>query len=171
MTKNLLFTAGLLLIWLAAHAAGPNPQNQVDAKAAYARLGTLAGEWEADTSMGKVHVSYELIAGGSALVERETMEHMPPMETVYHLDGNRLELTHYCALGNQPRLEARAYDAKTGALEFGFLNATNLASPAAAHMHNASFRFVDDKHFMAAWELYENGARKSTETAQYTRVR
>ena len=171
MTKNLLFTAGLLLVWHAAHAAGPNPQNQVDAKAAYARLESLAGEWEADTSMGKVHVSYELIAGGSALVERETMEHMPPMETVYHLDGNRLQLTHYCALGNQPKLEARAYDARTGNLEFGFLSATNLASPTAAHMHNATFRFIDDKHFAAAWELYENGARKSVETAQYTRLR
>ena len=171
MTKKLLFTAGLLLVWLAAHAAGPNPQNQVDAKAAYARLGTLAGEWEADTSMGKIHLTYELIAGGSAMVERETMDHMPPMETVYHLDGNRLQLTHYCALGNQPRLEARVYDAKTGNLEFGFLNATNLASPAVAHMHNASFRFVDEKHFTAVWELYENGSRKSVETAQYTRVR
>ena len=94
MTKNLLFTTGLLLVWLVARAAGPNPEDQVDAKAAYARLGTLAGEWEADTSMGKVHVRYELIAGGSALVERETMEHMPAMETVYHLDGNRLQLTH-----------------------------------------------------------------------------
>jgi hypothetical protein len=171
MTKKLLFTAGLLLVWLAAHAAGPNPQNQVDAKAAYARLGTLVGEWEADTGMGKAHVSYELIAGGSALVERESMEHMPPMETVYHSDGNRLQLTHYCALGNQPRMEARAYDAKAGNLEFGFLSATNLSGPAAAHMHNATFRFVDDKHFTAAWELYENGARKSIETAQYTRVR
>jgi hypothetical protein len=171
MTKNLLFTTGLLLVWLVARAAGPNPEDQVDAKAAYARLGTLAGEWEADTSMGKVHVRYELIAGGSALVERETMEHMPAMETVYHLDGNRLQLTHYCVLGNQPRLEARAYDAKTGNLEFGFLSATNLASPASAHMHNASFHFVDGKHFTAAWELYENGAKKSVETAQYTRVR
>ena len=171
MTKNLLFTPGLLLVWLAAYAAGPNPQNQVDAKAAYARLGTLAGEWEADTTMGKAHVTYELIAGGSALVERESMEHMPPMETVYHLDGNRLQLTHYCALGNQPKLEARAYDARTGNLEFGFLSATNLASPTAAHMHNATFRFIDDKHFAAAWELYENGARKSVETAQYTRLR
>jgi hypothetical protein len=171
MTKKLLFTAGLLLVWLVAHAAGPNPQNQIDAKAAYARLGTLAGEWEADTSMGKIHLTYELIAGGSALVERETTDHMPPMETVYHLDGNRLQLTHYCALGNQPRLEARVYDAKTGNLEFGFLDATNLASPAAAHMHNASLRFVDEKHFTAVWELYENGSRKSVETAQYTRVR
>ena len=93
MTKKLLFITALPLVWLAAHA---NPQNQIDAKAAYARLGTLAGEWEADTSMGKIHLTYELIAGGSALVERETTDHMPPMETVYHLDGNRLQLSHYC---------------------------------------------------------------------------
>jgi hypothetical protein len=171
MKKNLLFTAGLLLALLGARAAGPNPQNQADAKAAYARLGTLAGEWEADTSMGKVHVSFELISGGSALVERDTMEHMPPMETVYYLDGSRLLLTHYCMLGNQPRLEARAYDAKTGTLAFGFLDATNLASPAASHMHNATLRFVDDKHLKSDWELFENGAKKSAETFELARVR
>jgi len=171
MKKNLLITTGLLLVWLAAQAAGPNPQNQVDAKAAYARLVKLAGEWEADTCMGKVHVSYELISGGSALVERDTMEHMAPMETVYYLDGNRLLLTHYCMLGNQPRLEARAYDAKAGTLMFGFLDATNLASPAASHMHNASLRFVDDTHLNADWELFENGAKKSAETFAYARVR
>jgi len=171
MTKKLLFITALPLVWLAAHAAGPNPQNQIDAKAAYARLGTLAGDWEADTSMGKVRVSYELIAGGSALVERDTMEHMPPMETVYYLDGNRLLLTHYCMLGNQPRLEARAYDAKAGSLAFGFLDATNLASPAASHMHNATLRFVDDKHLKSDWELFENGAKKSVETFELARVR
>lgn len=171
MTKKLLFCAGLLLVWLAAYAAGPNPQNQVDAKAAYARLGNLAGEWEADTSMGKVRVTYELIAGGSALVERDTMEHMPPMETIYYLDGNRLLLTHYCMLGNQPRLEARAYDAKAGTLAFGFLDATNLANPAASHMHNATLRFVDDKHLKSDWELFENGTKKSSETFELARVR
>ena len=34
-----------------------------------ARLKTLVGEWEANTAMGRVHVSYELIAGGTSLVE------------------------------------------------------------------------------------------------------
>jgi hypothetical protein len=170
MRSNVLFSfAGLgCLVAYAASTGSPKP---VDAKAAYTQLQSLVGEWQADTSMGKVHISYESIAGGSALVERETMEHMPPMETVFHLDGERLLLTHYCDLGNQPRLEARAYDPQARKLEFAFRDATNLASPAASHMHNASYHFIDANHFSSSWELYENGRQKSVETAEYTRVR
>jgi hypothetical protein len=155
---------------LVAYAAGGSG-TPVDAKDAYARLQTLVGEWQADTPMGKAHVTYESIAGGSALVERDTMEHVPPMETTFHMDGGRLLLTHYCDLGNQPRLEARAFDPQTGKLDFRFLDATNLASPTASHMHNASYRFIDANHLSTRWELYENGRQKSVETFEFTRVR
>ena len=66
----------------------------LDAKAAYARLKTLAGSW---------------------------------VLTVFHLDGDRLILTHYCMAGNQPRMQATSYDAKKGEIRFQFLDATNLA--------------------------------------------
>jgi hypothetical protein len=168
-TNVLLIAAGLAC--MVVYAAGPDSHKPFDAKVAYTQLQSLVGEWQADTSMGKVHITYESIAGGSSLVERETVEHMPPMETVFHLDGNRLLLTHYCDLGNQPRLEARTFDAQARQLNFTFLDATNLASPAASHMHNASYRFIDANHFSSRWELYENGRQKSVETAEYTKVR
>ena len=171
MKKHLLFPASALFIALAAFAAGPKVQSGIDSKTAYARLRTLAGEWEADTSMGKSHLTYELIAGGTALVERETFDNMPAMETVYHLDGNRLMLTHYCMAGNQPRMQARSFNPDNGELRFEFLDATNLASPAAGHMHNATFHFVDEKHLVTEWQFFENGKVKNTENAQYVRVR
>jgi hypothetical protein len=92
MKKHIWLASGLLLLLgsLAAQPAGRQSLPAIDATAAYARLNTLAGEWEADTNMGKARITYELIAGGSALSERETMENMPPMQTVYHLDGKRL---------------------------------------------------------------------------------
>ena len=167
MRTNFLISAGLLL------AALPLSAGEIDAKAAFARLRTMAGEWQADTSMGKARLTYELIGGGTALVERESFEKMPEMsmETVYHLDGERLLLTHYCMVGNQPRMIARGYRPETGELRFEFLDATNLASPAAGHMHNASMRLVDDKHFTSDWEFFENGRLKNKESFQYTRVR
>ncbi|HEY7393056.1 MAG TPA: hypothetical protein VH640_31340 [Bryobacteraceae bacterium] len=168
MKKNILITA-TGAVCLMAYAAGS--QNPADARDAYAHLQTLVGEWQADTPMGKAHVTYESIAGGSALVERDTMEHMPPMETVFYLDGGRLLLTHYCDLGNQPRLEARAFNPQSLKLDFAFLDATNLASPAASHMHNASFRFIDANHLSTRWEMYENGQQKSVESFEFTRVR
>jgi hypothetical protein len=175
MKKHLFFPAALLFC-LAAFAASNKPSSGIDTKAAYARLRTLVGQWEANTSMGKARLSLELIGGGSALVERESFDQkpgmeMPGMETVYYPDGNRLLLTHYCMVGNQPRMQASAYNPETGELKFEFLDATNLASPAAGHMHNATFRFVDNDHLVTAWQFYESGKLKNTENFEYVRVR
>lgn len=161
----------LLLVAPAICVAGSEPAGAMDAKAAFERLKTLVGRWEAKTEMGKVTLTYELIANGSALVERDAFENMPAMETVYHLDGNRLLLTHYCMLGNQPRMQARSFDPATGEIRFEFLDITNLASPGAAHMHNVTLRIADADHLTGEWQGFENGALKSTDKAQFTRVK
>ena len=96
---------------------------------------------------------------------------MPPMITLYYLDGSRLLLTHYCMVGNQPRMQAQNYDANARELKFQFLDATNLSSPSAAHMHNATFRFIDDQHFKSAWDFYDGGKPKEKHAFEYTRVR
>ena len=169
--KTHLLLATMLLANVAAYAADSKLGPNTNAAAAFARLKTLVGEWEADTDMGKVHLSYELIAGGTALVERFTSEKEPAMLTVYHFDGDRLMLTHYCSAGNQPRMQAGPFNPETGELEFRFLDATNLASPAAGHMHNAKMRIVDHDHLVSEWQFYEKDAPKFTENARYTRVK
>ena len=166
-TKSLLATASLLC--LAALAADVKPA--IDATAAWSRLKSLAGEWEGEGTVGKTKLKYELIAGGTALVERETADNMPEMLTVYHLDGKRLVLTHYCMAGNQPRMEARSFNPGTGDLAFDFLDATNMASPNAGHMRSVAMKLVDDRHLAAEWKFYEDGKVKMTETTRYTRVR
>ena len=169
MKRHLLVIAAVAMAGAAAIAGGPKAETS-PGPAAYARLKTLAGEWEADTAMGKAHVSYELIAGGTSLVEKESSEKMPAMLTVYYLDGDRLLLTHYCMAGNHPRMQARAFNAETGEVAFEFLDATNL-TPGAGHMHNVKIRVADHDHLNTEWEFYENGQRKMAETAQYTRVK
>ena len=170
MKRRYLPIATALLAAAAAYGAGPKSESSTG-PAAFARLKTLVGDWEADTGMGKAHISYELIAGGTSLVERESGEKMPVMLTVYYLDGDRLLLTHYCMAGNQPRMQARSFKPDTGELEFQFLDATNLTSAGAGHMHNVKFLLVDNNHFSSEWEFWENGQRKMAETAQYTRVK
>jgi len=159
----------ILALLVAGLACAAEPA--VAAKAAFARLKSLAGEWQADTSMGKSHITYEIIAGGATVLERETISNMHDMLTAYHLDGDRLLLTHYCMAGNQPRMQARRYDAKTGELRFEFLEATNLATPQAGHMHNTTLRFADGGRLNADWEWYEGGKNKTHESFEYTRVR
>ena len=107
------------------------------------------------------------------MVERTDIDKMPAMTmlTVYHLDGDRLLLTHYCMEGNQPRMRAQPFHAETGELEFQFLDATNLKGPKAGHMHNAKFRFLDANHVTTDWSFFENGVKKTTTSWQYVRIR
>jgi hypothetical protein len=161
----------LLLAGATVCSAGERPGTIIDAKAAFARLKELAGEWQGNSSMGKTRLTYELIAGGTSLVEREKGERMPEMMTVYHLDGDRLILTHYCMAGNQPRMQARSFDARTGELKFEFLDATNLATQDAGHMRNVTLRLIDNDRMTSAWEFYEGGRSKMTESFEYSRIR
>jgi hypothetical protein len=93
------------------------------------------------------------------------------MITLYHLDGDRLVLTHYCAAQNQPRMLAKRIDPAKGEVDFVFLDATNLASPNAGHMRNARIQLVDANHFNSQWEFFQDGKLKNTESSKYTRVR
>jgi hypothetical protein len=170
MKRHLILMASLVLASMTATAAGPKAE-PMSAAEAFSRLKTLAGDWEGDSQMGKVHLNIQLIAGGTSLVERETGEKMPEMMTVYYVDGDRLLLTHYCMAGNQPRMQARSFNPETGELEFQYLDATNLSSPGAGHMHNAKFRIADRDHLVTEWEFYENGKKKTSESTQYARVR
>lgn len=156
-----------------AAIAGPAaaPDKASGAQAAFARLKTLAGTWEANTNVGKVTVTYEVVSGGTALLERDSGEKMPTMLTAYHLDGDRLLLTHYCMMGNQPRLQARQYEANAGEIVFDFLDATNMPSTKAGHMHAAKFRFLDHDQYTSEWDFYENGTKKFAETATFSRVK
>jgi hypothetical protein len=143
----------------------------VDAAAAFARLKALKGEWTGEGGYGKAKLVYEVIAGGSSVVERESAERLPEMMTVFHLDGKRLILTHYCIAGNQPRMVAAEFDETTKELRFRFFDATNMKSPDAGHMRDVNIRFVDETHLVTEWHFHENGQLKKTEKAAYTKVR
>lgn len=81
-------------------AAGNVATGNSGAAAAFERLKGLAGTWQVDSDMGKGQSVWEVVASGSTVLERFTMDGMPsPMITAYHLDGDQLELTHYCMAG------------------------------------------------------------------------
>ena len=112
------------------------------AAAALAQLRGLAGQWEgsfewtgARTATGKMNATYSETANGSAVVENLTVDGVPSMMSVYHLDGEDLRMTHYCAAQNQPRLRASQIDIAKGILDFEFVDATNLRSPDAPHVY------------------------------------
>jgi opacity protein-like surface antigen len=158
------------LLLLGSVAAAASPDQPVDAQAAFAKLKTLAGQWQAETPKGKAQVSYELIAGGSVLVERDSMPGEGSMITAYHLDGDQLVLTHYCMAGNQPHMVAQRFDAGSGELEFVLNGGANLnAGP--GHMQNARFHLISANRLDAEWNFLKHDNTRVTEDLHYTRVK
>lgn len=155
----------------AAMAASSDNKVQTNAAQAFDKLKALAGQWEATSEKGKVNTSYEVVSGGTALLERIKISGESEMLTVYHLDGNRLVLTHYCEAGNQPTMQAEPFDPASNQLHFRFVNATGLASANAGHMHEAVIKLAGTDEFSEDWTWHENGKDGLHVQLQYHRVR
>jgi len=141
---------------------------QSDAQKSFDQLKSLAGSWEGKNSQGQpVQVSYRMTAGGSALMS-EINGHGEDMISMIHLDGaNRLLLTHYCAVGNQPRMLASASpDGKT--ITFNFVDATNLDTPQSGHMDHLVIAMLDPKHHTEEWNFTDHG-KQTKEVFDLTR--
>ncbi len=90
------------------------------------------------------------------------------MVTMYHVDNNRLLLTHYCAAQNQPRMQATVSDdGKT--FTFDFIDATNLANPADGHMRKLVLTIQDKDHFTEQWFFAQKGKDLDHGVFQLTR--
>ena len=148
---KLVRIASIIAVLFAATAA----LAQSDAQETFDKLKTLSGSWQGKTSDGRpVQVDYRVTSAGSALMSEIKGEE--DMITMFHLDGSRLLMTHYCGAGNQPRMVASASpDGKT--ISFNFLDATNLASSDAGHMHHVVFTILDANHHTEEWDFIDHG--------------
>jgi hypothetical protein len=148
--KSVRITLSILLVLAATMAMAQN-----DAQKTFAKLKTLDGVWEGKDPRGKdVKVSYRATSGGSALVSEIMGEE--DMITMFHLDGDRVLMTHYCGAGNQPRMKASASpDGKT--ITFDFVDATNLPSPEDGHMHRVVMNLIDGNHHTEEWTFLDHG--------------
>ena len=67
---------------------------------------SLEGNWAGKNSQGQpIEVSFRMTAGGSALMSEIHGHGAENMITMFHMDGDRLLMTHYCSMGNQPRMK------------------------------------------------------------------
>jgi hypothetical protein len=123
-------------------------------------LKKLAGDWVEVGKDGKptdkVVSSIRVTAGGSAVQETLFPGGEKEMVTMYHLDGDDLILTHYCTLGNQPRLRAEpGKDDNT--IVFKFVGGTNLKSGDDHHINGATLTLDGKDHFKAEWVSCKDG--------------
>ena len=134
----------------------------------FEKLKSLVGEWRGKGGEGKVvEVSYSLTAGNTAVMETLKMADGLSMVTLYHPDKERLLMTHYCILNNQPRMQGAGDDRS---LSFSLVDATNLSSPSAPHMSKLVLSFPDKDHLKHEWTLRASGQDK-TEVFSFERSR
>ena len=126
-----------------------------DGQKSFQMLSGLEGKWVGKGSQGQtVEVSFRMTAGGSALMS-EIHGHGPEnMITMFHMDGDRLLMTHYCGVGNQPRMKVVAADAKS--VSFEFFDGTNIG-PGAGHMQHVTFTQPDANHHVEEWVFLDHG--------------
>jgi len=126
-----------------------------DGQKSFQMLSGLEGKWVGKGSQGQtVEVSFRMTAGGSALMS-EIHGHGPEnMITMFHMDGDRLLMTHYCGVGNQPRMKVVAAGAKS--VSFEFFDGTNIG-PGAGHMQHVTFTQPDANHHVEEWVFLDHG--------------
>lgn len=153
---------------LAEEAEAPAVVSRSD----FDRLKSLAGEWVdttgTSTGVGKVAAVYRVTSGGSVVQETVFPGSSHEMVTMYTTDGDDIVMSHYCAMGNQPRMRARSGPGDE--LVFAF-DGGGVADPSKdMHMHNGLIRFEGQDRLYAEWQIWQNGA-PGTHKAQFTMQR
>lgn len=133
------------------------------------KMKSLVGDWEGKyNDTAPVALSYKMVSSGTALMETLAAPGEMEMVTVYHPDGDRLMMTHYCAASNQPRMRTGAPAGDGKQLTFSFVDATNLAGPDAEHMRKLVVTIQDADHFKQEWTSRSKG-KEETGVFLYTR--
>jgi hypothetical protein len=91
------------------------------------------------------------------------------MVTIYHLDGDNLLMTHYCAAKNQPHMKLLP-GKDPSVLTFDFVSGTNM-KPTDGHMHRLVIRLVDADHIVSTWTYFDKGKDAGSEKFELHRAK
>jgi hypothetical protein len=160
--RTAMFVTTILAMAATVSLAAPTAEQSFD------QLKTLAGQWETKTPNGKTAtVSYRVMANGSSVVS-EIDAPDDNMISVFHMDKDRLLLTHYCAAGNQPRMQATS-SADGKVITFDFIDGTNILPSQGGHMRRLVITMADADHHSEEWVFAGNDGKDMRETFELQR--
>jgi hypothetical protein len=168
--KHLILVPAIVMAFAVA-SAGDEHQHTKAHSPAFDRLTSLVGNWQGKDETGNpVSVSYKIVSDSSALMETMDMgEQEGVMITMYHPDGDALMATHYCSMGNQPRMRCSSPARDGNTFSFTYVDATNLASPDADRMEALTIVFRDADHFTQQWTARMKGEVMKPVAFEYAR--
>ena len=177
MKRSMVFVVGLALVLVAGTVAAQSQKGRpkaapgapetiiYDAASAMAFLTSTAGEWQSGPQHehggpapagNRNAVSVKTKAAGSAVVHTYAQGTPGEMETIFHMNGDELLLTHYCALQNAPVLRFVKSN-KPGELKFEFKGGTNFDAKVDAHLHESTFQIKDKDTVEQSSTVFANG--------------
>ncbi|MDX2148831.1 MAG: hypothetical protein SFZ23_15055 [Planctomycetota bacterium] len=125
----------------------------------FASLKSLAGEWVSKDADGDgqpdARAIYKVTAGGTAVMETLFPGTPHEMVTMYTMEGNDIVLTHYCSMGNQPRMKAKSGGA--AAFEFEFVSLGNGDASKDTHMSSGMMKLNCENTMTAQWQAMKDG--------------
>jgi hypothetical protein len=140
----------------------------------FEKMKELLGDWQGTADMGKglqpFKVTYELTSAGNAVIERLFVGLPHEMASVYYDFGGKLNMTHYCSLGNQPHMELMNSGEKNMSFVLSEKN-PNLVSVKEDHMHSLNISFEGKDSITQSWTRYEKGAKKSDTVIKLMRAK
>jgi hypothetical protein len=153
-----LFTLGSIAVFAGEQLS------KIEKSPAYDKMKTLVGSWEGTANEGSQKVStqarFKLVSDDSVLASWLGEDTPHEMITMFHMDGNELMATHYCAAHNQPRMVLAA-GGDPNRLVFKFKDGTNI-QPDAGHMQQVAFIFDGPNHHIEEWTYLQNGKEDTT---------
>jgi len=167
---HLALLAGFVACLAACQSGAPRTFDEATRAELLGTVKALEGRWEGKDPEGNLQaVEFRVSSGGSAV--REIMFPGTPdeMTNMYHLDGDTLVLTHYCAAGNQPRMRAARIDA--GRLEFQFESVTDRESADQVYMGRMTLVVEDQDHIREDWQALRGDELDHATSFHLTRVR
>jgi hypothetical protein len=158
LTLALVTVSAFALSTGGCHSSGPrtvahNAQAQANL---LEKLKPLAGTWEGEMQgqKGTMLVS-KVSSAGSVYCETMMPGSAHEMTNMYHMDGDALVLTHYCAMGNQPRMRCVGQKSPN-VFVFAFDDATNVA-PGQTYMGEMTLTIIDSNHIRQDWRSFTDG--------------
>lgn len=154
------WTSCLLALLCVGFCVGEEPKAKSNTNPTFEKLKKMAGTWvEADKDgkpTDKVVSVVRLTASGSAVHETLFPGDAMEMISIYHMDKNDVTMTHYCMLGNQPRMKADPAS-PPNKIRWTFVGGSNLDPSKDAHMHGSTVTIIDEDHIQIEGEAWEGG--------------
>lgn len=159
----------------------PAAAGEMTAQKAFDQLKGLEGTWTGEPEAEGVDAEAEAEMSGPAIHEIQVsaagnvvMETMNPdteheMINMYHLDGEELLITHYCAGGTQPRMKLNRSESTAEILVFDFVGGTNMDA-ADHYIGSARIKIVDEAHIESIWNGYAGEELAGTMTFHLARA-